>query len=127
MTGFTSFEIAILTAMSDGEELLGILLNTAVVTERENTGHGFYTSFSVDRRQSRAPILASPVNGPNALMKDMGDGMVMGFLLWFDNGYPDCLEGFQYCDSQGNTVDLYTRDLATLAFTQLVPPTQTSA
>ncbi|MFT4074264.1 MAG: hypothetical protein QM647_01950 [Asticcacaulis sp.] len=121
MTGFTSLEIAVLTAISSGHAALGALLDTAQITERENTGHGFYTSFSVDRHISALQMPDRQLNGPNAYMNDMGAGMLMGFILWFEDGYPDCLEGFQYSDSQGNTVDLKTRDLTTLTFMRLEP------
>jgi hypothetical protein len=122
MTGFTSLEIAVLTAITSGHAALGTLLDTANVTERENTGHGFYTSFSVDRRLPPVQTPHRLINGPVAHMNNMGDGMIMGFILWLENGYPDCLEGFQYSDNQGNTVDLETRDLTTLSFTRLEPP-----
>jgi len=121
MTGFTSLEIAVLAAIGSSQNVLHALLDTANVTERENTGHGFYTSFSVDRRLPPVQMPHRQIDGPIAHMNNMGDGMIMGFILWLDDGYPDCLEGFQYSDNQGNTVDLETRDLTTLNFTRLEP------
>ncbi len=52
-------------------------------------------------------------------MLDMGEGMLMGFLLWHSDGYPDCLEGYQYCDDFGNEVDLKQRPLELLKFSKL--------
>lgn len=54
-------------------------------------------------------------------MLAMGDGMIMGFILWCENGYPQSLEGFQYGDAKGDTVDLKTYDLATLMFSHIEP------
>ena len=122
MTGFTSLEIAVLAAISSSQNPLSALLDTADVTERKNTGHGFYTSFSVDRRLPPSQTPHRLINGPIAHMNNMGDGMIMGFILWFEDGYPDCLEGFQYSDTQGNTVDLKSYDLICLSFTRLEPP-----
>ncbi|MGN6208640.1 hypothetical protein [Asticcacaulis sp.] len=120
MIGFTSLEIAVLAAICDGQvPSLSALLDSAEVTERENTGHGFYTSFSVDHEQPPVPISNRLLDGLIAHMSDMGEGMIMGFILWLEDGYPDCLEGFQYSDNQGNTVDLKTYDLTVLAFTHV--------
>ncbi len=57
-------------------------------------------------------------------MADMGEGMTMGFILWFKDGYPGCLEGYQNCDDNGAAVDLKQRDLESLSFTRLwwLPP-----
>jgi hypothetical protein len=121
MQGFTSLEWAILAAICDATPELGPsvrrMLDTAKVTERDNTGHGFYTSFDVAR--SIPPLNVGLLDGPFAHMRDMGLGMTMGFILWFEAGYPDCLEGYQNCDDSGETVDLKTRSLDALAFERL--------
>jgi hypothetical protein len=64
------------------------------------------------------------LDGPFADMADMGEGMTMGFILWFKDGYPGCLEGYQNCDDNGAAVDLKQRDLESLSFTRLwwLPP-----
>ncbi|MCR6658573.1 MAG: hypothetical protein NVV72_04225 [Asticcacaulis sp.] len=122
MTAFTSLEIAVLAAICNSQvPSLRALLDTAQMTERENTGHGFYTSFSIDRRLPPVQTPHRLINGPVAHMNNMGEGMIMGFILWLEDGYPECLEGFQYGDSLGNTIDLKARDLTTLTFTQLEP------
>ena len=119
---FTALERAILDAICDGEleNSVGLkrLLDTAQLVERDNTGHGFYTNLSVSR-ELPAVSVASPIHGPIAHMIDMGPGMLMGFLLWFAEGYPNCLEGYQFVDELGNEVDLHERDLATLKFSRL--------
>lgn len=121
MKDFTSLEWAVLTAICDSDVDLGPsvlrMLETAEVTKRDNTGHGFYTSFNVAR--SSQPLTLGQLDGPFAHMRDMGPGMTMGFMLWFEAGYPDCLEGYQNCDDSGETVDLKTRDLSALTFERL--------
>jgi hypothetical protein len=120
---FTHLERAILDAICDsqgeGADSLRSLLSDARPLERDNTGHGFYTTLEVGR--DRPALAAKPglLDGPIAHMLDMGAGMMMGFILWFDSGYPNCLEGYQYCDNSGDTVDLRERDLASLSFSRL--------
>jgi hypothetical protein len=53
MEGFTRLEEAVLAAMYRGQGSVEAALHTlatARVTERENTGHEFYTKFDVDRK-----------------------------------------------------------------------------
>jgi hypothetical protein len=40
----------------------------------------------------------------------------MGFILWLEAGYPDCLEGFQYGTPSGDDIDLKHHDLSDLAW-----------
>jgi len=54
------------------------------------------------------------MTGPLAHMDDMGIGMMMGFYLWLESGYPASFEGFQYGDVHGQTIDLRDRDLFNL-------------
>jgi hypothetical protein len=42
--------------------------------------------------------------------------LIMGFILWIEDGFPDCLEGYQYGTSSGHEIDLKTFDLKDLAF-----------
>ena len=124
MTYFTSLERAVLDVICDGQPdgALRGLLATARVTERDNTGHGFFTYFEVDRGLPSFDHPSRAILGPNAFMEDMGDGNQMGFLVWLENGYPDCLEGFQHGDLRGNTVDLKLRDLRKLRAIEIEPP-----
>ena len=123
MIGFTSLEIAVLAAICEGQPAaMRDFIETAEVTDRENNGHGFYTLFSVDRARPALQMPLRMINGPDAHMNDMGDGMTMGFILWLDHGYPNCLEGFQFGDATGETVDLKQYDLHALTFTRLEPP-----
>jgi hypothetical protein len=123
MSEFTHLERAILDAICsaqwEGSAALNTLLASARVIERDNTGHGFNTRFHVGTDHPALAPTSNPLNGPIAHMIDMGQGMLMGFLLWFSDGYPNCLEGYQYGDESGNQVDLRQRDLATLSFGQL--------
>jgi len=59
------------------------------------------------------------IDGPSARMLDMGDDAVMGFILWCSQRGPETLEGFQYGDAAGNTVDLHTFDLEMLRFSEI--------
>ena len=123
MPAFTELESAVLKAICDHLEDFGdhlrVVLATAQVAERDNTGHGFYTRFSVDQKPPLPALSGRLLDGPVAHMDDMGEDMQMGFILWFEDGYPDCLEGFQYGDSKGETVDLKLRDLRELTFASL--------
>jgi hypothetical protein len=120
---FTQLESAILDAICESElenpAGLKMLLDSAELTERDNTGHGFYTRFDVSRDRPALSPKSNPLDGPIAHMVDLGEGMLMGFLLWFSDGYPNCLEGYQYGDKSGKTVDLRQRDLAALDFSKL--------
>jgi hypothetical protein len=122
MSVFTALESAVLEAICEaqpsGGDQLRECLRRAKLTRRENTGHGFYTHFSVGS-PTWSPDELRLLDGPIAHMLDMGDGMIMGFILWFEDGAPDCLEGFQYGDALGDTLDLKERDLAKLAFSNL--------
>lgn len=93
------------------------VLSTAVVATRENTGHGFYTELRTAAPRNERWI--NKINGPCARMLDMGEDAVMGFILWCSEQGPTTLEGFQLGDSSGHTVDLRTRDLGALRFSEI--------
>jgi hypothetical protein len=118
MLEFTSLERAVLAAICDapegGGEPLRVLLDTARVHERDNTGHGFYTSFDVDRSRPSVALPLRLLDGPNAEVKVGDEVLLMGFILWLKDGYPDCLEGFQYATKTGGSVDLHAEDLGAL-------------
>jgi hypothetical protein len=57
---------------------------------------GFFTRFAVDRSSS-APIGGERLrNGPTAKVDGLKCGM--GFILWLEAGYANCLEGYAYGD-----------------------------
>ena len=122
MTEFTNLEAAVLSLVceTDGKqlspdqrELLQKLLTTAKVTARDNTGHGFYTTFEVDRALPKLEGIGM-IDAPSMKMHGLGDGTIMGFILWAEDGHPTTLEGFQCGDDTGQNVDLHDYDLAGL-------------
>jgi hypothetical protein len=115
--GFTSLELAVLEAICGA---LRALVATAQVTERDNTGHGFFTYFKVDRTMAPCLQASRAIIGPNAQVGGMGDDNPMGFVIWFEDGFPDCLEGFQH----GGSVDLKLRDLWDLRIERFEPMEQ---
>ncbi|KHL24223.1 hypothetical protein PK98_14655 [Croceibacterium mercuriale] len=122
MLSFTQLETSVLDAISaeNREALppLSAFLASAVVVRRENTGHGFYTYFESDPANGSL-VWPRPIYGPHAYMVGMGEEALMGFLLWCSGDEPSALEGYQYGDSTGETVDLKTIDLADLRFCRL--------
>lgn len=77
-------------------------ISTAVLDRRENTGCGFFTYFVVDR--SSTPFIAGERlrDGPAARIEGVKHGF--GFILWLENGYASCLEGYNW--GEGSTVGL---------------------
>ncbi len=121
MLTITHLERSILDAIcmveSPSMPALREVLSTAVVVSRENTGHGFYTKLRLT-----APCdgrWMQMIDGPCARMFDMRDDALMGFILWCSEHGPETLEGFQFGDAKGDTVDLKTRDLGTLRFSEI--------
>jgi hypothetical protein len=92
---FNELERAVLNAICEAHEDLSqlrALLETAKVTSRDNTGHGFFTYFDTD---FGIPPLQSPlrhVTGPDRWVKVDQTNAPMGFILWLANGRPDCIE-----------------------------------
>jgi hypothetical protein len=102
-SNFTPLERAVLSAIcechtADGAALVA-QLSTATVLRRENTGAGFYTYFTVERASGAAIGGERLRSGPAAKV----DGLVrgMGFILWLQEGYANCLEG--YCFDESTT------------------------
>lgn len=119
MDGFTTLELQAFADMAEGypdiASALRGFIGTARVTERSNTGHGFYTSFEADR--SGPTIVATPAGYAADADFEVtvgGEVLLMGFLLWLRGGYPQCLEGFQYGTRTGTNIDLKQHDLAAL-------------
>lgn len=107
----------------DTADRLSQLIASANVTMRENTGHGFYTRFEVDRGRPPVHQGQGPVSGPNLDVQVGGEVLMMGFLLWLTDDYPSCLEGFQYCTRAGDQLDLKQEDLNALVSLGRLPPT----
>lgn len=119
MSDFTSLETAVLAEICSSHAertTLRQLLATGRAGERENTGHGFFTTFEVERTNPSVPGEArGPIYGPNLEVKVGAQVLLMGFLLWLDDGYPDCLEGYQYGTPEGAEIDLKSEDLSSLS------------
>ena len=98
---FTALERAVLRAICDAHPMdraaLEVQLSTATVLNRENTGAGFYTRFSVKRASDTAIEGERLRRGPAAKIDGLEHGM--GFILWLAEGYADCLEGYSYEES----------------------------
>jgi hypothetical protein len=120
MLTFTPLERSVLDAICTAERAtsptLSEVLSTALVTSRDNTGHGFYTAFQTTARAAKDTPWIHMIDGPFVHMLDMGDDALMGFILWCSDDGPTTLEGYQLGDPAGNTVDLKTTDLSKLQF-----------
>ena len=118
--GFTELEHTVFGEIGvdhpDIAAALAAFVETAKVTKRDNTGHGFYTHFDVDRSQ---PPLSAPskiVHGPNLDVQVRDEVLEMGFILWLDEAlYPQFLEAFQYATKGGGNIDLQAENLDVLA------------
>ncbi|WP_143058541.1 hypothetical protein [Sphingomonas sp. OV641] len=121
MLTFTHLERSILDAIClvERPSIPGLqeILSTATVVSRDNTGHGFYTKFRTAPLQDER--WENMIPGPIARMLDMGEDALMGFILWCSEQGSNTLEGFQLGDSAGDTVDLKTRDLGALRFSDI--------
>lgn len=100
-SGLTPLERAVLRSLCEAHPIdqaaLEGQLSTAIVLSRENTGVGFYTRLSIER-SAGAPIGGERLrNGPAAKIDGLKHGM--GFILWLEEGYADCLEGYCYEES----------------------------
>ena len=98
---FTPLEHAVLKAVCEGNPsdrtALDAQLSSAIVHKRENTGAGFFTYFEV-KRDPGGCISGEPRrSGPDANIEGLQRGM--GFILWLNEGYASCLEGFSYEES----------------------------
>jgi hypothetical protein len=107
---FTALERAVLDAIcemhpEDGAALEA-QLSTATVRSRENDGYGFFTHFGVDRTSCPGIGGMRLRNGPRAARID-GLKRGMGFILWLQDGYADCIEGYPF-DESTTEIDLET-------------------
>lgn len=120
MLEFTNLERTVLNVICDEhQEIAGQLrqlFGTARLSERDNTGHGFYTWFDTDKTMPPLDWPQRLVRGPNAEVSVGGETLLMGFILWLEGGYPNCLEGFQYCTPSGDDIDLKATGLEHIAW-----------
>jgi hypothetical protein len=127
MAGFTSLELTVFSLIGEDHPAIAAPLANCIasaeVTERKNTGHGFYTSFESADPSSPLRHQGSPIEGPNLDVQARHAVLMMGFLLWVKGGHPNCLEGFQYGTRDGNRIDLHEADLAGLKSLGRLPPT----
>ncbi|MFY9730672.1 MAG: hypothetical protein WBQ04_09500 [Candidatus Acidiferrales bacterium] len=100
---FTTLESSVLRAICEKESVdrdrtaLEAQLSEAVLVSRENTGAGFYTSFSVNRG-SNLPVGGERLrNGPEMRIDGLQHGM--GFIPWLKDGYAELIEGYSYGES----------------------------
>ncbi|WP_242077861.1 hypothetical protein [Brevundimonas diminuta] len=118
MSEFTELERTVLAIICDSQpsiaEPLHSLLSDARISERHNTGHGFYTSFDVVNSEPPITWPERIMDGPNAEVSVGDEILLMGFILWLEGGYPTCLEGFQYGTPAGDDIDLKAVDLASI-------------
>lgn len=118
MSEFTDLERTVFAVicenLPDLAEKLRNLLWDARLSERENTGHGFYTSFDVVKKMPPIDWPQRIVEGPNGEIAVGDQTLLMGFSLWLEEGYPNCLEGFQYGTPAGADIDLKAVDLTAL-------------
>ena len=114
-SGFTPLERTVLDwiCKRSHEEgvALAVQISSATIRSRENTGHGFYTRFDVDRISTGAiggKRSQDLRDGPQAKIAGLQHGM--GFILWLRDGYATHLEGYGYEE------DIAGFDLWDLAF-----------
>ena len=122
MTAFTELEIAALRSIfSETPELTPALerqLAVATVTERENTGGGFFTTIAVD--QNAPSVSVSGVLGYETQARVEGLEHGLGFVLFLKEGrLLGTLEGFTW--GPESTASL---DLASLKFEIYKQPVQ---
>lgn len=124
MVRFTALELAALHSIfSEAPELASGLerqLSTATVTERENSGRGFFTTIAVADDAHR--VNSPPVLGYETHAHVNGMEYGLGFVLFVKDGALSLLEGYALA---GSTSGLDLTDLAFEVFrvaqNELVP------
>ena len=105
--GFTLLEEAVIAAICEkhpaDRTALEAQFSAAIVSTRENTGAGFCTYFNIDRESTPGIEGARLRNGPEVRVGALQHGM--GFILWLEDGYASCLEGYTYGENTA-AVDL---------------------
>lgn len=106
-SGFTRLELAALHAIfaetPDFTDSLATQLASATVTDRENTGHGFFTSIEVG---VDAPRVAAGNLGKTTHAKVAGLDPGMGFVLFLKEGLIKTLEGYAFSPDDTTSLDL---------------------
>jgi hypothetical protein len=83
--------------------------SAARVTDRRNTGAGFYTTFEIDP-SCPAITAASPMGNVTARVQGLAHGM--GFILWLKDGRLNQLEGYSFGeDTSGIDLEVAGFDL----------------
>jgi hypothetical protein len=104
----------LLSRSEEGYGALRAQVATATVAHREVTGAGFYTDLWVDRT---LPASHRDVGNPLGEGRDFGDDVYAdieglehgaGFLLWLEDGWLSCLEGFSYAEPWPDTVSRFS-------------------
>jgi hypothetical protein len=86
--------------------MLSEQLKHSKVANRYYTGHGFFTEISVNK-DNCAPVSGTTVvASPHINEQSMGHGG--GFVLFLQDGYLDCLEGYSYTDEWPISIDTFT-------------------
>ena len=105
--GFTKLELAALHAIfaetPELSEKLERQVAASVVTDRENTGHGFFTSIAVG---ADAPRVAADHLGKTTHAKVVGLDPGMGFVLFLKEGLLHTLEGYAFSPDDTTPLDL---------------------
>jgi len=113
MTRFTEMETAALRAIFAETPAIALALESqlgrAVVTERENSGGGFFTDIDVPDNVSSVDCPKTLGNATHARIEGLEHGL--GFVLFMREGKLDMLEGFAW--GVENTAPL---DLSNLSF-----------
>jgi hypothetical protein len=97
MGKLSKLEDAVLRAIAsqypDANSAIDAQRSAVCVTDRSNTGAGFYTTFEVDQS---CPVVAatSPIGNVTARVQGVDHGM--GFILWLQNGRLSKLEGYSF-------------------------------
>jgi len=112
MATFTALEQAALRSIFSEMPELAMLLEqqfeSATVTDRENSGAGFFTTIAVT---DDAPIVESArVLGEETQARVVGLEHGLGFNLFMESGRMGLLEGFTWGDESTSLLDLASVD-----------------
>ena len=94
------FEREVMEKLLDGNHPVLAALRSQLgfceVSNREFTGHGFFTNLRVERSVEPAPVPRSRIQVRDVGGKIEGLKYGAGFVLFVTDGYLDLLEGFSY-------------------------------
>ena len=113
MNGFSRLELAairsIFAEVPEHAAALEEQLRGAVVTSRENTGHGFFTRITVADDAPPVPLSGPLGERTHAHIKGFETGL--GFLIFLKDGRCSTLEGYAFVDDT-SAADLTAVDFA---------------